>query len=119
MIDLEKPSLYEKSVKFLLLIGGIIALFYCFFNLFNIGDLNEWISNHGLTDPALNLIGMIIASIELHATVKPNDPIPYNWILIVILGVLLTIFSLILSGGIIIVGAIMMEINASREVEPE
>jgi len=116
---MQNSSIYEKIVKFLLLVGGIIALFYCFFNLFNIGDLNEWIANHGLTNPALNFIGMIVASIELHATVKPNDPIPYNWILMVILGVLLTIFSLLLSGGIIIVGAIMMEINVSREVDSE
>ena len=116
---MESTTIYEKIVKFLLLVGGIIALFYCFFNLFNMGELNEWIANYGLTDPALNLIGMIIASIELHATVKPNDPIPYNWILIVILGVLLTIFSLLLSGGIIIVGAIMMEINVSREADPK
>lgn len=114
---MQNSSIYEKIVKFFLLVGGIIALCYSFFYLFNIGDLDSWLIDHGFIDPLLKLIGIILATIEIHVTVKPNDPLPYNWILILILGVLLTIFSLILSGAIIIIGAIMMELNVSREVD--
>lgn len=112
-------SIYEKIVKFFLLVGGIVAFCYAFFYLFNIGDLNAWFLDYGVTDPLLKLFGIILATFELHVTVKPNDPIPYNWIVLLILGVLLTIFSLLLSGVIIIVGAIMMELNVSRKMEPE
>ncbi|MFX1358150.1 MAG: hypothetical protein ACFFA8_12830 [Promethearchaeota archaeon] len=46
------------------------------------------------------IISIILAVIILLAVIKPDNPVPLNWILLVVIGIIMIIFSS-LAGGIL------------------
>ena len=51
-----------------------------------------------------HVLGMFFASLTLLVGFKPNDPIPWHWLVLLSLSILLIIFSFLL-GGIAVLGA--------------
>jgi len=85
----------EGLMKFLTVIGGLVALASQIFALF---DFN-WILERyvGYYDPLYAIIGIIISVITIYTAINPNNPFPFHWLFLFVLGILLVIFA----GGII------------------
>ncbi|TFG16432.1 MAG: hypothetical protein EU533_09065 [Promethearchaeota archaeon] len=56
--------------------------------------------SYGFVDPLTGLdivinviVGIVISIITIWAGLKPNNPIPFHWVMLIILGVLLIVFG--------------------------
>jgi hypothetical protein len=85
----------EGIMKFLTVIGGLVALASQIFALANF----PWILGRyvGFYDPVYVIIGIVISVITIYTAIKPNSPFPFHWLFLFILGILIVIFA----GGII------------------
>jgi hypothetical protein len=85
----------EGLMKFLTVIGGLVALASQIFALLNY----SWILGRyvGFYDPVYAIIGLIISVITIYTAIKPNSPFPFHWLFLFVLGILLIVFA----GGII------------------
>jgi peptidoglycan/LPS O-acetylase OafA/YrhL len=94
---------YEKLIKILAILGGIIAIIE--------GVLGVAGTNFGNPSDNFRLVSGIAAIglgiIVLYASFRPDDPIPFDWIVLLILGILLVIFTAIIGGILVIVSAII------------
>jgi len=86
----------EDLMKLLAGIGGVITL------IETILGLNE--RNVDTSKVILIVISIILAVIILLSVIRPNNPVPMNWLLFVGVGIVLIIFSS-LAGGILILVA--------------
>lgn len=94
---------YEKLMKILSLLGGIIAIIEGFLGVITtqFGDLNySFVLVAGIASIG---IGIII----IFSTLKPNEPIPFDWIVLLILGILLVIFTAYIGGILTTVAAVI------------
>ena len=90
-------------MKLLTVVGGIGGFYYGFKEIFNMTLLYYNVPNllaqifslHGYFGL---FIGMVISSLAILVASKPNDPLPWHWMVLLILGVLLMIFSYLLCG---------------------
>ena len=82
-------------MKFLTVVGGLVALASQIFTIFEI----PWIIPHvvGFYDVIYAIIGIVISVITIYTAIKPNNPFPFHWLFLFVLGILLVIFA----GGII------------------
>ena len=55
----------------------------------------------------LSIFGIIIAVLTLLSVFRPGNPIPYSAVLIIIFGVLMTLFNAWIGGIILLVGGIL------------
>ncbi len=92
-------------IKILTIIGSFSGLMYCLYQVSNITQINSWYEIFGFDRFMINLIGIICASLTLLVTFKPNDPLPWHWLLLLAFGVLIIIFSWLIGGLFIIAGA--------------
>lgn len=85
----------EGIMKFLTVIGGLIALASQIFAIFGL----NWFIPHwlGLYHIIYAIIGIFISIITIYTAIKPDNPFPFHWLFLFILGILLVIFA----GGII------------------
>lgn len=82
----------EDLMRLLAGIGGGVALIEA------ILGLNE--RNLDSSRIITLVIAIILAVIILLAVIRPNNPVPLNWILLVVVGIIMIIFSS-LAGGIL------------------
>ena len=87
----------EKLMKFLTLIGGLIGLVYIIIGFANIAGLGF--------DPRIvpsisplnalftYLIGLIVVILTILVALKPDKILPFHWLVLFILGILLIIFG--------------------------
>jgi hypothetical protein len=82
-----------QLMKFLTIIGAIVGLVTLILRLANV-------ENYGYVDPliALNevvvfIIGLVVVILTFWVALKPNNPIPFHWLVLIILGVLLVVFG--------------------------
>jgi hypothetical protein len=85
----------QNLMKFLTVIGGLIGLASQIFALFNF----HWILARyvGFYTPVYAIIGIVISIITIYTAINPNNPFPFHWLFLFVLGVLIVIFA----GGII------------------
>jgi hypothetical protein len=85
----------ENLMKFLTVIGGLVALASQIFTIAGI----PWIIPHyvGFYDIIYAIIGIVFSVITIYTAIKPNNPFPFHWLFLFVLGILLVIFA----GGII------------------
>ena len=91
---------HDQIMKLLTILGGLIGL------AFIIIDFLRWsgatipdyaMIDPNVLDPVLELIvGLVVVAITLLVGIKPDSPIPFHWLILFILGVLLVVFG----GGI-------------------
>ncbi|MBY8981938.1 MAG: hypothetical protein KGD57_03255 [Candidatus Lokiarchaeota archaeon] len=91
----------EKIIYVLALVGSIIAIFEAAIGLARI-DISNLDSSF-----VFHIVAIIIALLALLSIVKPDDPIPYNWIVLFIFSILLIIFRSFAGGIIMLVASIL------------
>jgi len=91
----------EKIIYLLAVSGGIMAIFEAAIGISTID-----VSNMDTT-LVFHLVAIIIAILTLLSVLKPNEPIPYNWIILFVFSILLIIFRSIAGGIIVLVAAIL------------
>ena len=93
--------------KLLAIIGGIVALIEAILSLTRgkgIVDLNFGLVNNIIAA----IIAIILAIIVLLSALKPNKPIPFNAILLIILGIVMIIFSSLIGGILVLIAGIVL-----------
>lgn len=95
----------EGIMKFLTIIGALVGIVYLILrSIPGIGPQYQlYIINLGLHLVVAIIIGFAVAIITLLAGIKPNNPIPFNWIMLFILAVLMIIFVDILAGVLVLI----------------
>ena len=87
----------ESLMKFLTIIGGLVGLATC---IIGFTEFNAYPVYPGVIDSlnyvAVYIIGIIISVITIYTAIRPDDPIPFHWLVLFILGILLIVFG----GGI-------------------
>ena len=86
----------EKLMKLFAIIGALVAIIQAILGFAG----GAWFPIIG------PLIALILAIIVCLSVFKPNDPIPYDKMWLLIFGVLLIIFGSWLGGVLLIIGAI-------------
>jgi len=83
----------EQLMKFLVIIGAIVGLVTLILGLAHI-------ENYGYVDAVFALheiinfiIGLVIVVLTFLVALKPNNPIPFHWIVLIILAILLVLFG--------------------------
>ncbi|MFX0080544.1 MAG: hypothetical protein ACFE94_02225 [Candidatus Hodarchaeota archaeon] len=85
----------EGIMKFLTIIGGLVALASQLFAIFEFSwPLGRYVGYYSIV---YAIIGIFISIITIYTAIKPNDPFPFHWLFLFVLGVLLIIFA----GGIL------------------
>ncbi|MFX0033259.1 MAG: hypothetical protein ACFE8E_13745 [Candidatus Hodarchaeota archaeon] len=102
----------EKIMKFLVIIGGLVGLVYIisgFASLANLGFIEGYRIIPYLFYPLVVLIiGLGVVIVTLLVGIRPNNPIPFHWLLLFIFGVLLAIFGAgIIACLLVIIAAII------------
>lgn len=96
----------EDVAKVLAILGVLIAIIEAILILIGRSFLNYhlfgWIGA---------ILSIIIAIIVLLSAVRPNDPIPFHWILLIILGILLIVFGSLIGGILILIAGILKLID--------
>jgi len=94
----------QGLMKFLTIIGALVGLAYLIIRLTGYGTQFQLLPiDVGLNVIVNFIIGLVVVIITLLAGIKPNDPIPFHWLVLFILGILLAIFADILAGVLVII----------------
>ncbi|MFX1498208.1 MAG: hypothetical protein ACFFBH_11820 [Promethearchaeota archaeon] len=102
----------QKIMKFLVIIGGLVGLVFIisgFASLVHVGFVENYRFIPYFFEPLILLIvGLVVVVLTLLVGIKPNDPIPFHWLLLFIFGVLLVIFGAgIIAGLLVIIAALI------------
>jgi len=80
-------------MKLLTILGGLVGIATMILGLAGIADI-------GFVNPLLGLdavinfiVGIIISVLTLLTGLKPNAPLPFHWLVLFILGILLVVFG--------------------------
>jgi hypothetical protein len=95
----------KEIVRILVIIGGIIGLLQAILGFGNWG-LGFW----GLIAVAnifSSIIGIILAVLVLLSVFRPGDPIPYEAWLLILFGVLMTLFNAWIGGILVLIAGIL------------
>ena len=83
----------EQIMKLLTILGGLVGIATMILGLAGIADI-------GFVNPLLGLnavlnfiIGIVISVLTLLTGLKPNAPLPFHWLVLFILGILLIVFG--------------------------
>ena len=89
---MERSDIYRKIMRFLTIFGGVIGFLNVFLRLYNIENVNKWIQDIGLGNVIFVNFGLLIAGFTIITALKPDNPIPWHWITLMVLAALTTIF---------------------------
>jgi hypothetical protein len=78
-------------------IGGAVTLIE---TLLGLNEFNE--RNYDASRIISIIIAIVLSVIVLFSVIRPGNPVPMNWLVFVILGLLILIFNFSLAGGILI-----------------
>ena len=83
----------EGIMKLLTVLGAVVGLITLILGLARI-------ENYGFIDPVFGLdvvlnfiVGLIIVVLTFLVALKPNKPLPFHWLVLLILGILLVLFG--------------------------
>jgi len=93
---------YEDVVKLLAILGGIIAIIEGILHIagrsvqkyYNLG----WIAA---------IIAIIFGILVLFSVFKPDNPIPYNWIYLIVFGIVIIICGSLIGGILVLIAGIL------------
>jgi len=97
---------HNKIIKLLTILGGLAGLIYCLTQISTTTRIESWYEIFGFGRFVQNLIGMIIGSLTVLVTLKPDDPLPWHWLSLLVFGILLIIFSWLMGGICVLIGAV-------------
>ena len=83
----------EGLMKVLVILGALVGLITLILGLARI-------ENYGFINPLLTfneiivfIIGLVIVVLTFWVGFKPNDPIPFHWLILIIFAILLVVFG--------------------------
>ncbi len=83
----------QQIMKFLTIIGALVGLASLILGI-------AGLPNYGFIDPFLGLnavlnfiVGLVIVVLTFLVALKPNAPLPFHWLVLFILGILLVVFG--------------------------
>ncbi|MFX1325872.1 MAG: hypothetical protein ACFE8N_13040 [Promethearchaeota archaeon] len=93
----------EQLMRFLTIIGAIVGLIYLILGLPFL-DIQSVIPIDVGLNIVLNLIiGIVVVIITLWVGLKPNAPLPFHWLVLLILAILLVIFADVIAGILVLI----------------
>jgi len=97
---------YEHNdlMKILTILGGLVGLASAILVIANY-DLPATYSAFDRVISAI--VGMVIAVLTLLCAMRPDDPIPWHWLMLFILAILLFVFSGLWGGVLVIIAALI------------
>ena len=102
---------HNKIIKVLTIIGSFAGFIFCLYEISQTTQMNSWSEFIGFNSFLRNLLGMIIAALTLLVAFKPDDPLPWHWLLLLPLGILITFLSYIMGGLLVIIGSVIALID--------
>ncbi len=98
----------QQLMKLLTIVGAIVGLLTLILGLANI-------ENYAFVDPLVTfnevivfIMGLVIVVLTFLVGLKPDDPIPFHWIVLLILGILLIVFGAGIWAGILLIIAFLI-----------
>ncbi len=93
---------YEDVVKLLAILGGIITIIEAILSFegrsvqkyYNLG----WIAA---------IIAIIFGILVLFSVFKPDNPIPYNWIYLIVFGIVIIVCGSLIGGILVLIAGIL------------
>jgi uncharacterized membrane protein len=93
---------YEDIVKLLAILGGIVAIIEAI--LFFGGRSVQKYYNLGWIAA---IIALIFGILVLFSVFKPDNPIPYNWIYLIVFGIVIIICGSLIGGILVLIAGIL------------
>ncbi len=94
----------QQLMKFLTIIGAIVGLIYLILGLTAIGNQYQVFPiDVGLHIIVRFIVGLAIVVLTFWVGLKPNEPIPFHWLVLLILAILLVIFVDIIAGVLVLI----------------
>jgi hypothetical protein len=93
----------EGLMKFLTILGALVGLAYLILRLTGYNQWTVFPIDVGLDVVVNFIIGIVVVVLTLLCGIRPNDPIPFHWLVLFIFGILLAIFADILAGVLLII----------------
>lgn len=93
---------YEKIMKILAIIGGILALLEGILGFFGAAFSVFW--GFPIIGP---IIAIILGIVVILSVIRSGNPIPFTWIVLLILGILVIIFGSLLGGILVLIAGIL------------
>jgi len=103
----------EQIMKILTVLGAIVGLVYIINGFAGLAGQRIFplpiIVDIHLLDTIINLIiGLVIVILTFLVALKPNQPLPFHWLVLIILAILLVIFSAgILACVLVVIAALI------------
>ncbi|MHA2280519.1 MAG: hypothetical protein ACXAC5_06685 [Promethearchaeota archaeon] len=102
----------KETVRIMVIVGGILGLLQA---IAGFGNFRAWIYPIGYfagapllaLNTTSSIFGVIIAILTLLSVFRPGNPIPYNAVLLIIFGVLMTLFNAFIGGIIVLIAGIL------------
>jgi len=94
----------QPLMKFLTILGGIVGLVYLILRLTTLGDRYQvYPLDVGLNIVINFIIGLVVVVLTLLVGLRPNDPIPFHWFVLLIFAILLIVFVDIIAGVLVLI----------------
>ncbi len=91
-------------MKFLTIIGAVVGLAYLILRLTAIGDQYQVLPiDVGINIVVNWIVGLVVVILTFLVAIKPNDPIPFHWFVLLILAILLIIFVDVIAGVLVLI----------------
>ena len=95
---------YYDVIKILCILAGVIALVEAILH-FARASVSVYVDAGGsIVGP---IVAIVLAIIALLIGLRPDDPFPVNWILLLILGILMIIFGSLIAGILLIIATVL------------
>jgi hypothetical protein len=94
----------QQLMKFLTIIGAVVGLIYLILRLTTIGTQYQVFPiDVGLHFVVNFIIGIVVVILTFWVGLKPNAPLPFHWLVLLILAILLVIFVDIIAGVLVLI----------------
>ena len=93
---------YEDIVKLLAILGGIITIIEAILHI--VGRSAQKYYNLGWIAA---IIAIIFGILVLFSVFKPDNPIPYNWIYLIVFGIVIIVCGSLIGGILVLIAGIL------------
>jgi hypothetical protein len=94
----------EGLMKFLTIIGALVGLAFLILGLLQLDAGYGVIPGIQVLEPILLfIVGLVIVILTFLTAIKPGQPLPFHWLVLFILGILLVIFGAGIWAGVLVI----------------
>ncbi|MBD3198346.1 MAG: hypothetical protein GF317_25070 [Candidatus Lokiarchaeota archaeon] len=85
----------ESLMKILTILGALVGIATIILTFASIDayPIFPGLSGEGIYQIIILIVGLVICVLTLLAGIRPGDPIPFHWLILFILGILLVVFG--------------------------